>query len=164
MSGIPNPLPADPAVLAGYLRAMETARAYTFTIDQRDWRGYAALFGTEVTIDYKPRKPGIPTDRIPSAEWVEGAMHSLGEIEATHHMFLPYGVTFEGERATVFSHCAAHHFDTRVTGDQAFTEHATYRHVLRPGDGPAGWLIDEVHAEVLWSVGNRAVLYRKMEG
>ena len=161
MTKLPNALPADPAVLADYLSAMEVARAYTFHIDQRDWSAYADLFGETVKVDYEPRKPGIPTDRIPSKEWAKGAKKSLGKLKATHHTMSPYAVRFEGEGATVTSYCSARHYEPSVEGDPTFTEHSVYELALvRNGDG---WLIDTVHARVLWTEGNRSVLFHELE-
>lgn len=153
----PAPLPSD---LAHRAAVTDLVQAFGLCIDRRDWARYRTLFAETVEVDYRPRKPGIPTGEIPSEQWAVGAAACFEQIPATQHTITVSEVAIDGDEAIVTSNLAARHHDPGCTGDPLFTEFSRYEHRCRLSAD--GWQLTAVHCEVLFTEGNKAVLYDKM--
>ena len=154
--------PPAPGDLAARFALEDLVRAFGLCIDRRDWGRYRTLFVDEVEVDYHPRKPGIPTGPVVAEAWAAGAAACFDRIPATQHAITVVAVDQTGDTATVTSNLAARHHDPGTTGGAIFTEFSRYEHACRLT--PAGWKITGVACEVLFTEGNKAVLYEKMGG
>ena len=149
--------PPPPGDLAARLAAEDAVRAFGLHIDRRDWAAYRRLFADEVEVDYRPRKPGIPTGPAPADAWAAGAAACFDRIPATQHAITVISTELNGDAATVLSNLAARHHDPGCVGGAVFTEFSRYEHALTLS--PDGWKIAGVRCEVLFAEGNKAVLY-----
>ena len=99
-----------PTELADRLAIRELVDAYAHCADRRDAHGQKSLF-TEDThfVVYMEGEGSDPTDDLHGRESLTPVFENLNTYEVTMHFNGQSTVTIDGDRATGYLYCLAHH-------------------------------------------------------
>ncbi|RDG39787.1 nuclear transport factor 2 family protein [Streptomyces corynorhini] len=123
--------------------------------DRREWDRATTLFSHKVLLDYTSLLGGSPTTVTPK-EIVDSWIAVLGGYDTSQHLMTSHLVTLEGDAAECTTSFQATHRLDNPMGSPLWRIGGTYRfHLVR---STAGWKIDELAMNILWTEGNRNIL------
>ena len=118
----------SPEEAADRLAIRELVDAYAFCADSRDADGQKALFTSDTHfVVYMAGEGSDPTDDLHGRESLTPVFENLNTYEKTMHFNGQSMVTVEGDRATGYTYCIAHHLYTEDDTRKLMVAHLRYR-------------------------------------
>jgi uncharacterized protein (TIGR02246 family) len=141
-------IPADPAEQLRWLvdRAAigDLLVEYARCVDQRDWRGFAALYRRDAVLE-------VAGTRREGTEAIERAAELLVDYANTQHVSTNHAINIDGDTARVTAYCIASHVpDAGKPGDHADAGVIYHCTLARVDDG---WRFTHVRGERIWVSG-----------
>jgi len=120
-------------------------------IDSRDWETYRLQFAASVEIDYRSLLGGEVLT-VSAVDWARQASRSFEGFQTTQHFISNQVSQVVGARGTCDAYLCAEHFAQAGDALEFWTLGGTYRAEFERTE--AGWKIDALRLNVLWSRGN----------
>jgi hypothetical protein len=138
------------AEAADRLAIRELVDAYAFCADSRDSDGQKALFtsGTRFVV-YMQGEGSDPTDDLHGREALTPVFENLNTYEVTMHFNGQSTVTIDGDRATGYTYCLAHHVYSENGERKLMVAYLRYRDTFVKQQGT--WLFAERRLYVDWA-------------
>jgi hypothetical protein len=135
---------------ADRLAIRELIDAYAYCADTRDADGQKALF-TEDThfVVYMDGEGTEPTQELDGREALTPVFADLNRYEATMHFNGQSTVTIDGDRATSYTYCLAHHVYSENGERKLMVAYLRYRDAFVQEEG--SWLFAERRLYLDWA-------------
>src|ERR1700749_548331 len=137
------------------LAILELIGNLALLLDARDWNAFEGLFTTPVYLDRTSLFGGEPETLSP-AELVDGYRHTLGNLDAVHHLITCHVINLDGDQATGAANMQGTHALANSSGGPIWTVGG--RHVYQLKRTPGGWRISGLTFTLQWATGNMNVL------
>lgn len=135
---------------ADRLAIRELVDAYAYCADTRDADGQKALFTTDTHfVVYMEGEGSDPTDDLHGRESLTPVFENLNTYDVTMHFNGQSTVTINGDRATGYTYCLAHHVYSENGDRKLMLAALRYRDVFVKEDGT--WLFAERRLYLDWS-------------
>lgn len=135
---------------ADRLAIRELVDAYAFCADTRDADGQKALFTSDTRfIVYMEGEGSNPTDDLHGRESLTPVFENLNTYELTMHFNGQSTVTLDGDRATGYTYCVAHHVFSENGERKLMVAYLRYRDAFVKEAG--GWLFAERRLYLDWA-------------
>jgi SnoaL-like domain len=135
---------------ADRLAIRELIDAYASCADTRDADGQKALFTADTRfVVYMQGEGSDPTDDLHGRESLTPVFENLNTYELTMHLNGQCTVTIDGDRATVYTYCVAHHVYSESVTRKLMVAYLRYRDTLVKEQGT--WLFAERRLYLDWA-------------
>jgi SnoaL-like domain len=140
----------SPEEAADRLAIRELVDAYAYCADTRDADGQKALFTTDTHfVVYMEGEGSDPTDDLHGRESLSPVFENLNTYEVTMHFNGQSTVTIDGDRATGYTYCIAHHVYSEGGTRKLMVAHLRYRDAIVKEQG--SWLFAERRLYLDWA-------------
>jgi hypothetical protein len=140
----------SPQEAADRLAIRELVDAYAFCADTRDADGQKALFTADTHfVVYMEGEGSDPTDDLHGRESLTPVFENLNTYEKTMHFNGQSTVTLDGDSATGYTYCIAHHVYSQGGARKLMVAHLRYRDVIVKEKGT--WLFAERRLYLDWA-------------
>ena len=135
---------------ADRLAIRELVDAYAYCADSRDADGLKALFTSDThVVVYMQGERSVPTDDLHGRESLTPVFENLNTYEVTMHFNGQSTVAIEGDRATGYTYCIAHHVYSEDGARKLMVAHLRYRDTIVKQQGT--WLFAERRLYLDWA-------------
>ena len=118
----------SPEEAADRLAIRELVDAYAYCADSRDAGGQKALFTSDTRfVVYMEGEGSDPTDDLHGREALTPVFENLNTYEVTMHFNGQSTVTIDGDRATGYTYCVAHHVFSEADERKLMVAYLRYR-------------------------------------
>jgi hypothetical protein len=139
-----------PEEAADRLAIRELVDAYAYCADSRDADGQKALFTTDTHfVVYMEGEGSDPTDDLHGRESLTPVFENLNTYEVTMHFNGQSTVTIDGNRATGYTYCIAHHVYSEGGTRKLMVAYLRYRDSIAKEHGT--WLFAERRLYLDWA-------------
>jgi SnoaL-like domain len=140
----------SPEEAADRLAIRELIDAYARCADRRDAEGQKALFMTDTHfVVYMEGEGSDPTDDLHGRESLTPVFENLNTYEVTMHFNGQSTVTIDGDHATGYTYCIAHHVYSEGGTRKLMVAHLRYRDTIVKDQG--AWLFGERRLYLDWA-------------
>jgi hypothetical protein len=140
----------SPREAADRLAIRELVDAYAYCADSRDAGGQKALFTADTHFAvYMEGEASHPTDDLHGRESLTPVFENLNTYEATMHFNGQSTITLDGDSATGYTYCLAHHVYTEEGMRKLMVAHLRYRDTFVKEAGT--WLFAERRLYLDWA-------------
>jgi hypothetical protein len=140
----------SPEEAADRLALRELVDAYAYCADSRDADGQKALFTSDTHfVVYMQGEGSDPTDDLHGRESLTPVFENLNTYEVTMHFNGQSTVTIDGDRATGYTYCIAHHVYSEDAARKLMVAHLRYRDTIVKQQGT--WLFAERRLYLDWA-------------
>jgi hypothetical protein len=140
----------SPEEVADRLAIRELVDAYAYCADTRDANGQKALFTSDTHfVVYMQGEASEPTDDLHGRESLTPVFENLNTYEKTMHFNGQSTVTIDGDRATGYTYCIAHHVYSEDGERMLMVAHLRYRDEIVKEAGT--WLFAERRLYLDWA-------------
>jgi hypothetical protein len=132
------------------LAIRELIDAYAYCADARDADGQKALFTTDTHfVVYMEGERSDPTDDLHGRESLTPVFENLNTYEVTMHFNGQSTVTIDGDGATAYTYCIAHHVYSEGGTRKLMVAYLRYRDTIVKKQGT--WLFAERRLYLDWA-------------
>jgi SnoaL-like protein len=124
--------------------------AYAYCADTRDADGQKALFTSDTHfVVYMGGERSDPTDDLRGRESLTPVFENLNTYEVTMHFNGQSTATIDGDRATAYTYCIAHHVYSEDDKRKLMVAYLRYRDIIVKDQGI--WLFAERRLYLDWA-------------
>ena len=137
------------------LAILELIGNLALLLDARDWNAFEGLFANPVHLDRSSLFGGEPEILSP-AELVDGYRHTLGNLDAVHHLITCHVINLDGDQATSAANMQGTHVLVNSSGGPIWTVGGRHDYQLK--QTADGWKIAGWTFTIEWATGNMNIV------